>query len=96
MKSTLIYPFNSERFYEAWNIWKQYKKEQFRFIYKGQISEQAALKSLAEMSFWTEETAIQMINQSIANGWRGIFQLKTKSTNGTKSIFEQLSEARYK
>lgn len=85
MKTEVIFPFNSETFYEMWNLWKQYKKEQFRFTYKGVISEQAALKKLSEDSGHNEEIAIKMIEQAIAFGWMGIFELKN-NINGKQNI----------
>ncbi len=79
----IVNPF-SEEFIFTWNIWKQYKKEQFRFTYKGCISEQAALLQLVTLSGNQEKKAIDIINQSISNGWRGLFMLKT-DTNGGQS-----------
>ena len=89
MKGEIILPFNTESFREMWAIWKAYKKEQFRFSYKP-IGEQAALKALGEDSGNNEELAIQMINRAMANGYRGIFPIKT--FNKPKTIFQQLTE----
>lgn len=72
----IIFPFNTEKFRIAWGAWKQYKKEQHKFTYKGEHSEQIALKELSEKSNHNETTAINIIQQSIANGWKGLFQLK--------------------
>lgn len=71
----IIYPFTSENFLNYWDIWKQFKKEQFKFTYKF-IGEQATLKQLSELSKNNEEIAIKIIYQSIANGWRGLFGLR--------------------
>lgn len=91
MNKEIIYPFTSDNFMAAWELWKAYKKEQFRFTYKF-IGEQATLKSLSEDSGHDEEIAIKMINMAIANGWRGIFPIKTILINKPKSIFEQISQ----
>jgi hypothetical protein len=64
-----------ETFRIAWDYWKNFKKEQFRFTYKP-IGEQAALEGLFEMAGGSEETAKAIIKQSIKNGWRGLFELK--------------------
>jgi len=45
-------------------------------------SKQQFLDKLMRLSGNNENTAILIINQSIANGWQGIFELKTES-NGT-------------
>ena len=69
-----------ETFRVAWDYWKNYKKEQFRFTYKP-IGEQEALKGLFEMAGGNEETAKNIIKQSIRNGWRGLFELKDNNGN---------------
>lgn len=73
-------PF-SFSFYDEWEYWKSFKKQQFRFTYKP-MGEQAAIDNLFELSCGNEETAKLIIKQSIANGWRGLFELKT-SINAT-------------
>lgn len=87
--SKIVYPFESENFTRAWDGWKEYKKSQHRFTYKGDNTEQIALKDLAEKSGNNEQTAIQIIQQSIASGWKGFFELKNnnngKSTNISQS-----------
>lgn len=81
-------PF-SENFIPIWGKWKAFKKEQFRFTYKP-MGEQSALEALNELSAGNEQMAQAIINQSIANGWRGLFDLKTNS-NGkvTQRIAEK-------
>ena len=76
----LIYPFDSELFMNRWQSWKDYKAEQFAFKYKPR-GEQAALKSLGELSGTNEKLAISIIEQSMANGWKGLFELDSR--NGT-------------
>ena len=73
-KKGTIYPFNDQDFLDAWNLWKQYKKEQFRFTYKGTISEQTALKQLADKSDNDKSVAISIIQASMANGYMGLFR----------------------
>jgi len=90
----IIYPFTSDRFLLAWDTWKLYKKEQFRFSYKGIISEQAALIHLSQLSNNSEDTAIQIINQSISNGWRGLFELKQNGTTKQQNAITTNQEQR--
>ena len=65
----------------AWLKWKEFKKAEFNFKYKSEISENAAKMELIKLSDNKEEIAISIIEQSIANGWKGLFKLKN---NGTK------------
>jgi uncharacterized protein YdaU (DUF1376 family) len=76
-KGEIIYPWNDEKFMEAWQLWKQYKKEQHNFSYKP-IGEQGALKDLSELSKNNMEIGIAIIYQSIKKGWKGFFELKNK------------------
>lgn len=82
LSDNLIFPFDSENFKKQWQVWRDYKKEQFKFIYKP-IGEQAALKEIGRLSKNNEQTAIAIIHQSINNGWKGFFELKNNN-NGTK------------
>jgi hypothetical protein len=70
-------PF-SENFLPRWEEWKAFKKEQFRFTYKP-IGEQGALDELYGLSAGNEVFAAAIIKQSIANGWRGLFDLKNNN-----------------
>lgn len=76
----IIYPFNSQIFKESWEKWKRFKKVQHNFTYKSQDSEEGALRKLDKLSKHNEETAIKIIEQSIAQGWQGLFELKTESS----------------
>jgi len=76
----IIYPFNTENFKDYWNLWKQYKRQEFRFKYKSEISEQAALKHLSNLA-QSEHEAIEIIEQSFANGWKGFFKLNRNLQN---------------
>jgi hypothetical protein len=79
-------PFSTE-FLEAWEDWKLFKKEQFRFSYKPR-GEQAAMDDLFEISLGDESIAKAIIKQSKAKGWRGLFELKT-SINATVKATSQ-------
>lgn len=85
--SELIYPFSSENFKQVWGYWKEYKLKEHKFRYKTLLSEQAALKTIGELSKQDEETAIKIIQQSIANGWQGFFEIKN-NTHGNKQVID--------
>lgn len=74
----VIMPFETETFKAQWQVWKVFRKKEHRFEYKTTISEQAALKELSEFAEGNEKTAIAIIHQSIAKGWKGFFELKNQ------------------
>ncbi len=80
-------PWKDQRFTEAWNLWTNFKKEQFQFAYK-QISEQGALKDLVDLSGGDMGKAIEIIHQSIKKGWKGFFELKDQKAI-TKKLVDQ-------
>lgn len=72
----------------AWLKWKEYKKAEFNFKYKSEITEQAAKAELINLSKNDTDIAIKIIEQSIANGWKGLFKLNnygTKKDRGADS-----------
>lgn len=81
-ESGLVFPFESEEFKDLWQKWKNYKLLDHKFSYKSRESEQAALQDLAKVSGGVEQTAREIILQSMAKGWKGFFELK-QSVNGT-------------
>jgi len=70
----LVYPFDSDNFKRFWEIWKDYKKQSFRFNYKTLVSEQSALKQLSNFSNGDEKKAIHLIENAISKQWQGIYQ----------------------
>lgn len=88
-----VIPFESENFLKHWNFWKGYKKQQFKFVYKSPISEQAALNELVKLSGGEERVAIEIIMQSISNTWKGLFELKNNGNGKINS--KKLSEQTY-
>lgn len=68
-------PWDDPEFEKAWILWRDYKKQQFRFTYKP-IGEQAALNDLSEISGADMKTAIAIIDKSMKKGWRGLFKLQ--------------------
>ncbi len=77
-KHSVSMPFNGT-FQGVWDEWLIYKKQQHNFSYKTGGSEQAALHELVSLAYGKEENAIAIIQQSMANGWKGLFALKNNS-----------------
>lgn len=80
----LNFPFTDD-FKPYWENWKEYKKREFRFTYKSHHSEQAALNSLKKLSKNDLNIAIEILNQSMSNGWQGFFELKNSYTQSNRS-----------
>ena len=94
IKKEVIYPFQEKEFLEAWNIWieeraaNNYKKYTER-------AEQGALHKLQKISNHDYKTAIAIINESISNGWRGLFPLKESKQNSPELDIEKTLEWAY-
>ena len=82
-KTERDYPF--ELNLEAWNLWKEFRKEQFRTTYKP-LGEAAAISKLLRISNNNKEHQAQIIQQSIENGWKGLFELKTEKQTKVQKI----------
>jgi len=67
----------SDDFLNDWNDWLEFKKTNFKFEYKTTKSEQIAFNQLYKLSNENQNTARDIIHQSIANGYQGLFELKT-------------------
>lgn len=74
----LVFPWNTDNFKKSWDRWIRYKKDQYKFIYKSNDSQQAAMDDLFKISKGKESVAIEIINQSIAKSWSGLFELKNQ------------------
>jgi hypothetical protein len=87
-KPIITLPF-SEQFTELWQHWKDYRKKEHRYRFASIQSEQAAINNLIKLSDGNEKTAREIVIQSMANGWKGFFELKTNNTNGKSSNHQQ-------
>jgi uncharacterized protein YdaU (DUF1376 family) len=72
-KRNILLPWETDTFKATWERWKKYKKEQHSFTYKGRLSEQSALNKL-KGDYQTESRATAAIENSIASGYKGIFE----------------------
>jgi hypothetical protein len=93
VKDMVILPFESEDFIKYWTYWKEFKNKQFNFKFKTALSEQSALNDLVELSDGFEDTAIKIIQQSMAKGWKGLFKLKNELNEQRINQNQQLSYA---
>ena len=79
------YPF--ELNVEAWELWKDFRKKEYRKSYKN-LGEKAAIKKLLKLSTSKEEQAL-ILEQSMENGWIGIFALKSEKISKAQSILTE-------
>lgn len=71
--------FQSVDFANAWLEWEQYRKEK-----KQRLTESTAQKQIKFLERWPEEIAILIIEQSIKNGWTGLFEYKNNNNGRDK------------
>ena len=79
------YPF--ELNVEAWESWKEFRKKEYRKSYKD-LGEKAAIKKLLKLSQSKEEQAL-ILEQSMENGWIGIFALKSEKVSKAQAILTE-------
>lgn len=87
----VVLPFNSEEFTNTWQVWLQERKERKYKKYTTR-GEQAALHNLQKISGNNEQQAIEIVGQSIAQGWQGLFPLKGGATAKPKLSYDKLSD----
>ena len=63
---------------QVWADWLDYKKTQYRFSYKSLKSQQTAINGLFKKSNGCSQTAKRIVESSIENGYKGLFELKDK------------------
>ena len=67
---------NAKEFFEIWGIWIKYKKEDKKDMFKSETSEIIGIKTLLRLSNNNCKNALMIIENSIANGYKGLFELK--------------------
>lgn len=82
-----------KEFLEIFNKWMQYKSER-KEKYKSELSEKSFYNSLIKLSNNNKLIAEQIIEQSIANNWAGIFELKKPLFNNNQDIYKPKKPAR--
>lgn len=65
---------------KAWVEWEQYRKEK-----KQKLTPSTAKKQMAFLGGRAGPEAIAIINQSILNGWTGLFELKNNGKSGKQT-----------
>lgn len=73
--------FDNSEISNVWLEWLNFKKEQFSQEYKNPNSNQKALNSLCKLSKGKSEIARMIVDQSISNLYKGLFELKQSNAN---------------
>jgi len=82
------YPF--ELNVESWESWKDFRKKEYRKSYKN-LGEKAAIKKLLKLSSSKEEQAL-ILEQSMENGWIGIFALKSEKKRKINDLMNEYNK----
>lgn len=77
-----------------WKGWAEYKQTEHRDGYKSAKTEQVAINKLVEMSGGDLTKAQEIVKQSIANRWKGLFHIKQNNNATSKSNLEIYAERR--
>ncbi|MVM30483.1 hypothetical protein GO755_10600 [Spirosoma sp. HMF4905] len=83
------FQYQSEDFKLAWQEWEQFRQEQ-----KKKLTPTSVAKQLKLLANHAEVDAIAVLEQSIRNGWQGLFALKATTqirspANGSSSLTPQ-------
>ena len=93
-KQKLNFGSLQDSFYENWDRWIRFKKEQHKQIYQSKESEQVAVNRLIKLSGGDFQVAEQIIDQSIGNLWVGLFKLNKENQENDKSTTGNTKEPR--
>jgi len=70
---------------EAWNIWIEFRKKEFRTSYKT-LGENAAINKILRLSDGDYKIQADIIQQSMENSWKGLFAVKEKQKKVKKIL----------
>ena len=79
----LNFDFSILEFNKVWIEWIGYKWTSHKFKYKDSNSERAGIKKLLKLSNSNMGVAREIIENSMANGYSGFFELEKPKQNGT-------------
>jgi hypothetical protein len=85
--TAIVFPdsLNNDVFKETWNDWIKYKKER-----QDKLTDSTMKRQLNKLSL-SPSNAIAIINQSIDNGWSGLFDLKKGKKTDSEKIQDLLN-----
>ncbi len=90
IKEEILYPFPDVEFAHKWGEWLLDRRERRIKPYTSR-GLKGAFNNLYEISGGDVIVAIKIIQQSIDQGWQGLFPLRNKNTNGHGKQSEKLT-----
>lgn len=85
-KTERDYPF--ELNLEAWKLWKEFRRKEFRTSYKT-LGENAAINKLLRLSDGNKDVQAEIIKQSMENSWKGLFAVKSEKKRKVQEILTE-------
>ena len=85
-KTERDYPF--ELNLEAWKLWKEFRRKEFRTSYKT-LGENAAINKLLRLSDGNKDVQAEIIQQSMENSWKGLFAVKSEKKRKVQEILTE-------
>ena len=85
-KTERDYPF--ELNLDAWKLWKEFRRKEFRTSYKT-LGENAAIKKLLRLSDGNKDVQAEIIQQSMENSWKGLFAVKSEKKRKVQEILTE-------
>ena len=85
-KTERDYPF--ELNLEAWKLWKEFRRKEFRASYKT-LGENAAINKLLRLSDGNKYVQAEIIQQSMENSWKGLFAVKSEKKRKVQEILTE-------
>jgi len=85
-KTERDYPF--ELNLDAWKLWKEFRRKEFRTSYKT-LGENAAIKKLLRLSNGNKYVQAEIIQQSMENSWKGLFAVKSEKKRKVQEILTE-------
>lgn len=89
------FSFVDESLMQSFADWLLYKHDELKFAYKTQTSLEVCYKDLKAKSDGDPVTARLIVEQSIANGWKGLFKLKQDNGQRTTNGYGQGDNAQW-
>ena len=80
------YPLNLN--IDAWELWKEFRRKEFRTSYKT-LGENAAIKKLLRLSDGNKDVQAEIIQQSMENSWKGLFAVKSEKKRKVQEILTE-------
>ena len=80
------YPLNLN--IDSWELWKEFRRKEFRTSYKT-LGENAAIKKLLRLSDGNKDVQAEIIQQSMENSWKGLFPVKSEKKRKVQEILTE-------